>query len=93
MIMTNSHSIQDVLFFPQMRPEKKINTATNAEYEEIGIRLELVPIIQKLGYLTIISLKELKAAKLHNDVCGMRKKMKLKDVQNPTKEEVELWLQ
>ncbi|MCP4459145.1 MAG: lysine--tRNA ligase [Cytophagales bacterium] len=93
MIMTNSHSIQDVLLFPQMRPEKKVNTATNEEYEEIGVRPELVPIIQKLGYLTITSLKELNAAKLHNDMCGMRKKMKLKDIQNPTKEEVELWLQ
>jgi lysyl-tRNA synthetase class 2 len=93
MIMTNSHSIQDVLFFPQMRPEKKVNLASKGDYIEIGVREELIPIIQKLGYLTIASLKELNSAKLHNDVCGMRKKMKLKDVQNPTKEEVELWLQ
>jgi len=92
MIMTNSNSIQDVLFFPQMRPEKKVESATEGDFVELGVRLELVPIIQKLGYLTIASLKESNAAKLHNDVCGMRKKLKLKDVQNPTKEEVELWL-
>ncbi len=93
MIMTNSHSIQDVLFFPQMRPERKVKSATEEDYKEIGIRLELVPIIQKLGYLTIESLKETSATKLHNDVCSMRKKLKLKEVQNPTKEEVEIWLQ
>ena len=93
MIMTNSESIQDVLFFPQMRPEKKIETASVSDYQEIGVRTELIEIIQKLGYPTISSLKESSAAKLHNEVCGMRKKMKLKDVQNPTKEEVELWLQ
>jgi len=57
-----------------------------------GIRKELIPILQKLGYLTIASLKEANVNKLHNDVCGMRKKMKLNDVENPTKEEVEAWL-
>lgn len=92
MIMTNSNSIQDVLFFPQMRPEKKAFEASEQDYLDLGIRGELVPIIQKLGYLNISSLKEANANKLHNDVCGMRKKMKLKDVQNPTKEEVEAWL-
>jgi lysyl-tRNA synthetase class 2 len=92
MIMTNSNSIQDVLFFPQMRPEKKPVQASEKDYTALGIRPELIPIIQKLGYLTIDSLKEANGNKLHNDMCGMRKKMKLKDVQNPTKEEVEAWL-
>ncbi len=92
MIMTNSKSIQDVLFFPQMRPEKKAAVASDKDYLDLGIRPELIPIVQKLGYLTIHSLKEANGNKLHNDVCGMRKKMKLNDVQNPTKEEVEAWL-
>jgi lysyl-tRNA synthetase class 2 len=92
MIMTNSHSIQDVLFFPQMRPEKKTSVATEKDYLSLGIRKELIPILQKLGYLTATSVKEANLNKLHNDVCGMRKKMKLTDVQNPTKEEVEAWL-
>jgi len=92
MIMTNANSIQDVLFFPQMRPEKKPEVATESEYEELGVREDLVPILQKLGYLSIQDIKSANANKLHNDVCGMRKKMKLKDVKNPTKEEVEQWL-
>jgi lysyl-tRNA synthetase class 2 len=92
MIMTNSHSIQDVLFFPQMRPERRVTNATDSEYMAVGIRKELIPILQKLGYLTIASLKEANLNKLHNDVCGMRKKMKLNDVENPSKEEVEAWL-
>lgn len=92
MIMTNSHSIQDVLFFPQMRPEKKATNASEADYQKMGIRMELIPIIQKLGYLTVTSLREENVGKLYNDVCGMRKKMKLCDVQNPTKKEIELWL-
>lgn len=92
MIMTNSNSIQDVLFFPQMRPEKKIEAATTDDYLKLGIREEHVQIVQKLGYLNISSFKEANVNKLHNDVCGMRKKMKLKDVENPTKQEVESWL-
>jgi lysyl-tRNA synthetase class 2 len=92
MIMTNSHSIQDVLFFPQMRPEKKTTVASEKDYLTLGIRKELIPILQKLGYLTPASIKEANLNKLHNDVCGMRKKMKLTDIQNPTKEEVEEWL-
>lgn len=92
MIMTNSNSIQDVLFFPQMRPEKKMKIATDEELMEIGIREELLPIIRKLGINTVNRIREMDVNKLHNDVCGMRKKLKLKDVENPTKEEVEGWM-
>ncbi len=91
MIMTNSNSIQDVLFFPQMRPEKKEKVATEKEYIEVGVREELIPILQKMGINTINQLKSSNVNKLFNDVCGMRKKLKM-DVQNPTKEEVESWL-
>jgi lysyl-tRNA synthetase class 2 len=94
MIMTNSPSIQDVLFFPQMRPEQvedlnPQSTVANSQLE--GVREDLVPVLQKLGITSKAQMKELKASKLFNDVCGMRKKMKL-EVPNPTLEEVEGWL-
>lgn len=92
MIMTNSPSIQEVLFFPQMKPEKQPVYASVEDYIAIGVREELVPIIQKLGYFEIEKLKEASVNKLHQDVCGMRKKMKLNEVKNPTKEEIEAWL-
>jgi lysyl-tRNA synthetase class 2 len=92
MIMTNQNSIQDVLFFPQMKPEKKIQYAKTEDYVAAGVREELVPILQKLNILTIEDLKKQELNKLFNDVCGMRKKMKLDGVKNPTKEEVESWL-
>jgi lysyl-tRNA synthetase class 2 len=92
MIMTNSNSIQDVLFFPQMKPEKKVQFASEQDYLDQGVREEHIPILQKLGVLTIEQLKNSTASKLHNDVCGMRKKMKLKDVKNPSLGEVEGWL-
>ena len=91
MIMTNSPSIQDVLFFPQMKPENPVAQLTEKDFEAIGVRKELVPVLQKMGITSIIQLKEMKASKLFNDVCGLRKKMKL-EIPNPTMEEVEAWL-
>lgn len=92
MIMTNSTSIQDVLFFPQMKPENPVEHLTQKDFEAIGVRTELVPILQKMGITSRLQLKDIKASKLFNDVCGLRKKMKLEDVKNPTMEEVEGWL-
>lgn len=93
MIMTNSNSIQDVLFFPQMKPEKKEQSLTSFQYEELGVRGELIPILQKLGMTSVDAFKEAKDSKLFNDVCGTRKKLKLKEVKNPTLEEVQGWIE
>lgn len=92
MIMTNSASIQDVLFFPQMKPEKALTGDPEAAFAEAGIRANLTPILLKLGITSMTQMRGMKPAKLFNDVCGMRKKMKLEDVPNPTLEEVEGWL-
>lgn len=92
MIMTNSPSIQDVLFFPQMKPETPLAQITEKDFENIGVRKDLIPVLLKMGIQSIAQLKEMKSSKLFNDVCGLRKKMKLESVQNPTMEEVEGWL-
>jgi lysyl-tRNA synthetase class 2 len=92
MIMTNSNSIQDVLFFPQMRPEKVVVAPTEADYLALGVHQDLVQVLMKMAYPTIEDFKKAIPTKLHNDVCGMRKKMKLENVKNPTPEEVANWL-
>src|SRR5690606_37258840 len=92
MIMTNSPSIQDVLFFPQMTPETPVAQMSDKDFEDLGVREDLVPVLQKMGITTKSQLKQMKASKLFNDVCGLRKKMKLDNVKNPTMEEVESWL-
>ncbi|MFN5168466.1 MAG: lysine--tRNA ligase [Cyclobacteriaceae bacterium] len=91
MLMTNSPSIQDVLFFPQMRPEKIQGADLERELEAAGVRKELIPLIQKLGVQSMAQLKEIKPTKLFNDLAGMRKKMKL-EIANATVEEIEGWL-
>lgn len=93
MMMTNSNSIQDVLFFPQMKPEKKVIAMTESQYEELGIAVDLIQILQKLGMTTKEQFAAAKDSKLFNDVCGTRKKLKLKDVKNPTLDDVKSWIE
>ena len=90
MIMTNSDSIQDVLFFPQMRPEQKEQIDTPEKYIEKGIPEEWVSLIQKLGFKTVDSLKDAKPGKLFNDLCGLNKKGKL-GLKNPSADDVKQW--
>jgi lysyl-tRNA synthetase class 2 len=75
-----------------MKPEQAFSAAPDQEFANAGIRLDLIPILQKLGITSVVQMKEMKASKLFNDVCGMRKKLKLENVANPTLQEVEQWL-
>ena len=80
MFMLNQPSIQDVLFFPTMRPEKKVVADDAAKYVEAGIPAEWVEAIQKMGYITVESFQNTAAnggGKLFNDLCGFNKKNKL----------------
>ena len=90
MFMTSQTSIQDVLFFPQMRPQKGAVKDADDKYIEIGVAPEWIPVLQKMGYVTVDSLKKLSAGKLFNDLCGFNKKNKL-GLKNPTMDEVRNW--
>jgi len=90
MFLTNNPSIQEVLFFPQMRPEKVAKVASVADYVALGIPEGWVPVLQKMGFNTTEALKDANPNKVFNDLGGMRKKMKL-DIAMPTKDEVLAW--
>ena len=92
MFMTNNLSIQDVLFFPQMKPEKNSDASDPDEkFIEEGIPAEWVEVIRKIGLKKVKELKEVKAGKFFNDICGFNKKNKL-GLSNPSLEEVNKWL-
>ena len=93
MLLTNQPSIQDVLLFPQMKPEKKAGSSDPEEkYTEKGIPAEWVEPLKKLGYTTVAKLKEVeKHMKLHQDLCGYNKKNKL-GLQNPSPDAVKAWI-
>ncbi len=91
MILTNSNSIQDVLFFPQMRPEKGSSaTADSNEFADAGIPEPWASLIPDAGYPDLSSLQEANPNKVFNQLCGLRKKKKL-DVPAPRLEDVERW--
>jgi len=91
MFMTGQDSIQDVLFFPQMRPEKKEQQDHDSKFIELGISQEWVDIIKKSGFLSVSLLKEANPNKLHQELCGINKKNKL-GLTNPKIEEVKEWI-
>ncbi len=92
MFMTNQPSIQDVLFFPQMKPEPKTRKDSPEVFKAAGVPEEWLPVIEKMGHVTLASLKSVKASKLFNDLCGFNKKNKL-GLPNPTLEQVTKWVE
>ena len=91
MLMTGQSTIQEVLFFPQMRPEKKAPKDTAARYMELGVPEEWVPLIQKAGYNLVADMKDVNPQKLHQDICGINKKFKL-NLTNPSVDNVAEWI-
>ena len=91
MLMTGNAFIQEVLFFPQMRPEKAAPKDGAAKYMELGISEEWVPVIQKAGYNLVSDMKEINPQKLHMDICGVNKKYKL-GLTNPSVDQVAEWI-
>ncbi len=92
MLMTGQTTIQEVLFFPQMRPEKTIKKDPVAKYAELGIEEAWVPVIQKAGYNTVEDMKSVNPQKFHMDICGINKKYKL-ELNNPTVNDVAGWIE
>ena len=92
MLMTGQAFIQEVLFFPQMRPEKVTPKDAPAKFMELGIPEEWVAVIQKAGYNLISDMKDVNPQKLHMDICGINKKYKL-ELANPTVKDVEGWVE
>jgi Lysyl-tRNA synthetase (class II) len=92
MLMTNQVAIQEVLLFPQMRPEKVIRKDSAETFMSIGIPEAWVETVNKAGFMTVALLKEQNPNKLHQDLCGLNKKLKL-GLTNPTKEDVTLWVE
>lgn len=91
MIMTNSNSIQDVLFFPQMRPEKREKVISPKDFLELGVSPEWAEHIIAAGFVAPDDLKASKPAAIQQKLSVYRKKNKL-DIAPPTIEEIEQWV-
>lgn len=91
MILTNSASIQDVIFFPQMKPEKKVEAFDEQKFIDIGIDKDWIVILQKAGFNSPDELKKSNPGKLHQQLCGFNKKHKL-GLKNPSIDDIKDWI-
>ncbi len=92
MLMTGQTTIQEVLFFPQMRPEKRIPKDSADKFAAIGVSEELVPVLQKAGYNLVADLKEANPQKIQQQIGDIIKKYKL-DLVKPSVDEVGGWIE
>ena len=91
MLMTGQTTIQEVLFFPQMRPEKKVPKDSADKYAAIGVPQALVPVLQKAGYNLVSEMKDVNPQKLQQQVGEVIKKYKL-DIEKPSVNDVAEWI-
>ena len=91
MLMTGQTTIQEVLFFPQMRPEKTAKKDSVEKYTAIGVDKDWVPALQKAGYITLEILKDANPNKVRQELCELNKKYKL-ELANPSAEQVAEWI-
>ena len=92
MLLTGQAAIQEVLFFPQMRPEKRIPKDAVSAYTAIGVPEEWVPVLQKAGYNLVADLKGGNPQKIQQEIGGINKKYKL-NYTNPSVNEVAAWIE
>ena len=92
MLMTGQTTIQEVLFFPQMRPEKKVPKDNAAAFAVIGVPEEWVPVLHKAGYNLVNDLKGGNAQKIQMEIGGINKKFKL-GYTVPSVNDVAAWIE
>ena len=90
MLMTGQEAIQEVLFFPTMRPEKVEKRDSEQAFAAVGVDADWVPVLHKAGYLTVAALSVAAPGKVHQELCGLNKKYKL-GLTNPAAEIVKQW--
>jgi lysyl-tRNA synthetase class 2 len=91
MLLTNNVSIQEVIFFPQMRPERRPEIAREMDYINAGVPAAWVPALQKMNIMTIEQLKAANPNKIFNDLGGMRKKLKIEE-KMPLLDDIKSWI-
>ncbi len=92
MLMTGQTSIQEVLFFPQMRPEKRPQKSSLQEWAEIGVDQKWIPLLNKCGYNLLTDIEQINPQKLQMDVIGVNKKYNL-GYENPSIQVFASWIE
>ena len=86
-LMTGQPTIQEVLLFPTMKPEKKAPRDGVEKFVELGFSEDIVPVLYKVGYNLVSDLEGGNAQKIQQQIGEVLKKYKL-DIQKPSVEEI-----
>lgn len=92
MLMTGKENIQEVMLFPQLKPEKKLPQSSIAEWAELGVPEDWVYVLRKAGFNLISDIKDEKAQGLQQKIGEINKKYKL-DYEKPAVEEIQQWIE
>ena len=92
MLLTGNTTIQEVLFFPQMKPEKLPAKDKVEAYLPLGIPAEIVPVLQKVGYYLVQDLKEANPQKIQQQMGEVIKKYQL-DITKPSVADIAAWIE
>ena len=90
MFMIGQPTIQEVLLFPQMKPEKKAQTVTPDDFVAIGVPAEWAEVVIKAGFNSVENLRNCKPTQVHQQLNGYRKKNKL-EIPALSLEDVQKW--
>ena len=91
MLMTGQEYIQEVLLFPQMKPEAKVPQSSIKEWAEIGVLEDWVYVLRKCGFNLIQNIKDEKAQGLQQKIGEINKKYKL-GYDKPSVDEIQQWI-
>lgn len=91
MLMTGQTTIQEVLFFPQMKPEKKIPQSSIKEWGEIGVSEEWAYVLRKAGFNLISDIRDENAQGLQQKIGDINKKYKL-GYEKPSVNDIQAWI-
>ena len=92
MLMTGKTFIQEVLFFPQMKPEKQAPKSTFQEWAAIGVSEDWARVLRKAGFYLVQDIREEKPQGLQQKIGDIVKKYKL-ELQKPSVDEVQQWIE
>ena len=90
MLMTGQFYIQEVLFFPQMRPEKKAPRDSDEKYLALGVPADVIPVLQKVGYYLVNDMKDVNPQKIQQQIGEVLKKYKL-NIEKPSVNDIAHW--
>ena len=91
MLMIGKENIQEIMLFPQMKPEAKMPQSSIKEWAELGVPEEWVYVLRKAGFNLISDIRDQKAQGLQQKLGEIVKKYKL-DYEKPTVEQFQQWI-